>query len=316
MNRASRQLLTLLALVAALATTGIAEARTVKVVTSSTDFASIAREIGRDRVQAHSFFHGYQEPEIWVEDVFPSWIVRTSQADALLRIGLSADIWMDTVIEGAQNPRVAPDGPGYVDGSRGISVIEVPAGATDRSLGEIHIQGNPHYLLDPVNAKIVADNILQGLERAAPDDAEFFRKNARDFLARLDAALPRWEQAARGLRGKKLAAYHKTWSYLARRYGLVVVGYCEPKPGIEPSPADVRRLTDTMAREGARLIIHAPVESPRIPEAVAREVQRRVGQPVKVMKLPAHVGGVPEAKDYFALIDYLIATLSESLAGT
>lgn len=290
-----------------------AQGRPLKIVTSSTDLAAIAREIGRERVEPYSFFYGYQEPEIWVEDVFPSWLVRASRADALLRIGLAADIWMDTVIEGAQNPRLAPDGPGYVDVSRGIAVLEVPTGRTDRSLGEIHIQGNPHYLLDPANARIAAENILHGLERVAPADADYFRRNARDFEARLDAALARWDQAARGLRGKKLAAYHKTWSYFARRYGLDVVGYCEPKPGIEPSPADVRSLTETMVREGARLIVHAPVESPRIPEAAAREVQQRTGQPVRVLRLPAHVGGVPEVKDYFQLIDSLIATLSAAL---
>lgn len=290
-----------------------AQGRPLKIVTSSTDLAAIAREIGRERVEPYSFFYGYQEPEIWVEDVFPSWLVRASRADALLRIGLAADIWMDTVIEGAQNPRIAPDGPGYVDASRGIAVLEVPTGRTDRSLGEIHIQGNPHYLLDPANARTAAENILHGLERVAPADADYFRRNARDFEARLDAALARWDQAARGLRGKKLAAYHKTWSYFARHYGLDVVGYCEPKPGIEPSPADVRTLTETMVREGARLIVHAPVESPRVPEAVAREVQQRTGQPVRVLKLPAHVGAGPEVKDYFQLIDSLIATLSAAL---
>ncbi len=306
-----QRLLVPLLTLAALLASATADARTLKIVTSSTDFASITQDIGRDRVQVHSFFYGYQEPEIWVEDVFPSWIVRASRADVLLRIGLSADLWIDSVIEGAQNAKIAADGAGYVDGSRGIAVLEVPVGRPDRSLGEIHIQGNPHYLLDPANAKTVADNILHGLTRASPEDAEFFRKNARDFAARIDAALPKWDHAARGLRAKKLAAYHKTWSYLARRFGLVVVGYCEPKPGIEPSPADVRQLTEAMTREGARLIIHAPVESPRIPEAVAREVERRAGQPVKVLKLPAHVGGVPEATDYFKLIDYLIARLSD-----
>ncbi|MBI4635179.1 MAG: zinc ABC transporter substrate-binding protein [Candidatus Rokubacteria bacterium] len=297
-----------------LAAPGVAGARAaLRVVTSSTDLASIAQEIGRERVQAHSFFRGDQEPEIWVEEIFPSWIVRAGRADALIRIGLFADIWMDTVIEGAHNRKIAPGGPGYVDASEGIAVLEVPSGRLDRSLGEIHVQGNPHYLLDPLNAKLVADNILRGLERVSPEDAVHFRKNAKDFAARVDAALPRWEDAGKSLRGRKLAAYHKTWSYLARRFGLVIVGYCEPKPGIEPSPADIRQLTETMVREDARLIIHEPVYSPRIPLAVAREVERRTGQPVTVLKLPAHVAGVPEAKDYCTFIDYLLRKLGDAL---
>lgn len=201
-----------------------AQALTLRVVTSSTDLASIAQEIGRERVQARSLFRGDQEPEMWVEEVFPSWIVRAARADGLVRIGLFADIWMDTVIEGAHNRKIAPGGPGHVDASEGIAVLEVPVGRVDRSLGEIHIQGNPHYLLDPLNAKIVGDNILRGLVRASPEDAEYFRGNAREFARRMDAALPRWEEAGKSLRGKKLAAYHRTWSYLARRFGLVVVG--------------------------------------------------------------------------------------------
>jgi zinc/manganese transport system substrate-binding protein len=274
--------------------------------------AAAAQALGQHRVQAYSFFRGDQEPELWVEEVFPSWMLRAARADLFLRIGLFADIWADAVVEGARNPKIFPGSP-LVDASQGIEVLEVPTGPVDRSLGEIHLQGNPHYLLDPLNAKVVAGNILRGLIHASPQDADFFRGNAEAFARRLDQAMLRWEALARPLRGKRLAAYHKTWSYLARRFGLEIVGCCEPKPGIEPSPADLRDLAETMAREGARLIIHAPVYSPRIPQAVAREVERRTGQPVRVMLLPAHVGSVPEAKDYFALFDYLLAKLVEAL---
>lgn len=299
----------------ALMTTGPREtdARTLRVVASSTDLVAIAQELGKDLLQGYSFFLGYQEPELWVDEVFPSWMLRAARADLFIRIGLFADVWADTVIEGARNPKIFPDCPGLVDASDGIEVLEVPTGRMDRSLGEIHLQGNPHYLLDPLNAKIVAANVLRGLIRASPGNAEFFRKNAEDFSRRIDHAIARWQTAAGPLRGKKLAAYHKTWSYLARRFGFEVVGYCEPKPGIEPSPADVRQLAETMTRERARLIIHAPVYSPRIPLAVAREVEKRTGQPVRVLMLPAHVGGVPEAKDYFALFDYLLAKLNNAL---
>jgi len=290
-----------------------AEARTLRVVASSTDLVAIAQEIGKDRVQGHSFFLGYQEPELWVEEVFPSWMLKAARADLFIRIGLFADVWADTVIEGARNPKIYSGSPFLVDASEGIVVLEVPTGTVDRSLGEIHIQGNPHYLLDPRNAKIVAANILRGLTRVSPDDAAFFRKNAEEFSRRIDQAMARWEVAARLLRGKKLAAYHKTWSYLAKRFGFEVVGYCEPKPGIEPSPVDIRQLAEIMTRERARLIIHAPVYSPRIPLAVAREVEKRTGQPVQVLMLPAHVGGVPEAKDYFSLFDYLLTKLEDAL---
>lgn len=294
-------------------THAVAAPRPLRIVASSTDLAWIAGEIGRECVRAESFFQGYQEPELWVEEVFPSWIVRARRADLVVRIGLFADVWMDTVIEAARNRAIAPGGPGYVDASEGIEVLEVPTGRIDRSQGEIHVQGNPHYLLDPANARIVAANVLRGLERVAPGGAEAFRRNADALERRLGAALPRWAEAARDLRGRKLAAYHRTWSYLARRFGFTVVGYCEPTPGVEPSPADVQQLVEAMIRERARLIIHAPVYSPRIPQAVAREVERRTSEAVRVLELPAHVGGVSEAGAYFAFIDYLIARLDQAL---
>jgi zinc/manganese transport system substrate-binding protein len=284
-----------------------AAAKTIRIMASSTDLVAIAQEIGKDRIQGYSPFAGNQEPELWVEEVFPSWAMRAARADLYMRIGLFADVWAETLIVDSRNPRIHPGEPGFVDASEGIAVLEVPTGKVDRSMGEIHIQGNPHYLLDPLNAKIVADNILRGLIRVSPGDADFFRKNAEDFKARIDRAMERWQEMARPLRGKKLAAYHKTWSYLARRFGFQVVGYCEPKPGIEPSPRDLQDLIETMKREKATLIIHAPVYSPRIPEFVAGQIGG------KVRMLPAHVGGVPEAKDYFALFDYLLQSMVEAL---
>jgi zinc/manganese transport system substrate-binding protein len=288
-------------------------ARTLRVVGSSTDLMAIAKEIGKERVESYSPFPGYQEPELWVEEVFPSWIIKASRADSYVRIGLFADIWAETLITDARNPRIDPGSPGYVDASQGIQVLEVPTGPVDRTMGEIHIQGNPHYLLDPLNAKIVADNILRALVAVSPPDAAFFEANATDFKRRIDDAMPRWQSMAAPLRGKKLVTYHKTWSYFLQRFGLEAVGYVEPKPGIEPSPQDIRNLVNAMVREKVRLIIHAPVYHPRLPQAVAQQVQRQLGEPVKVLKLPAHVQGTPEATDYFALFDYLLTALREAL---
>jgi len=291
-------------------------ARKIRVVGSSTDLIEIAKEIARDRVEVYSPFPGYQEPELWVEEVFPSWAIRASRADMYIRIGLFADVWAETLILDSRNGKIFPGEAGYVDASMGIPVLEVPTEPVDRSRGEIHIQGNPHYLLDPLNAKIVADNILRALVRISPEDAGFFRGNAEDFKRRIDRAMVRWQEATKPLHGKKLAAYHKTWSYLARRFGFEVVGYCEPKPGIEPSPRDIRNLVDVMVREKARLIIHEPVYSPRIPNAVAREVERQTGHAVRVLRLPIHVGGVPEATDVFTMFDAICDRFDAAMKGS
>ena len=282
-------------------------------VGSSTDFTSIAKEIGGDRIQVYAPLPGYQEPELYIEEVFPSWIIQASRADGYVRIGLFADVWADSLMIDARNPRIDPGAPGHVDASQGIHVLEIPTGPVDRSRGEIHLQGNPHYLLDPLNGKIVADGILRALIAISPEDADFFTANAEDFKRRIDEAMVRWQEMAAPLRGKKLAAYHRTWSYLLKRFGLDIVGYVEPKPGIAPSPLEIRNLVDTMVRQEVRLIIHAPVYHPRIPNAVARQVIDQIGEPVTVLLLPAHVGGVPEADDYFAMFDYLLTTLNEVL---
>lgn len=288
-------------------------AAALRVVGSSTDLTAIAKEIGKDRISVYSPFPGSQEPELWVEEVFPSWIVKALRADMYIRIGLFADVWAETLITDARNPRIDPGAPGHVDASEGVRVLEAPSGSVSRSLGEIHIQGNPHYLLDPLNAKIVADNILHSLVAIAPQDRAFFEANAADFKRRIDEALPKWLDMAAPLRGVKLAAYHKTWSYFVNRFGLQVVGYVEPKPGIEPSPQDIRNLTSAMVREKVRLIIHAPVYHPRLPKAVARQVSEQLGSPVKVLKLPAHVGGERAVKSYFELFLFVINALIEEL---
>ncbi len=292
---------------------GQSMAAALRIVGSSTDLIAIAKEIGKDRVKVYAPFPGSQEPELWVEEVFPSWIIKASRADMYIRIGMFADVWAEALITDARNPRIDPGSPGHVDASEGVHVLEVPSGAVSRSLGEIHIQGNPHYLLDPLNAKIVADNILRGLVAISPQDTAFFEANAADFKRRVDEALPQWLDMAAPLRGKKLAAYHKTWSYFMHRFGIEVVGYVEPKPGIEPSPQDIRNLTSAMVRGKARLIIHAPVYNPKLPKAVARQVSEQLGSPVKVLKLPAHVGGVREVKGYFELFPYVIGALLEAM---
>jgi len=282
-------------------------AKPINVVTSSTDFASIAKEIGKDRVEAFSPFKGYQEPELWVEEVFPSWMLKAAKADMYVRIGLLADVWADVVIEGSRNKKIFPGEAGYVDASEGIEVLDVPTAKVDRASGEIHLQGNPHYLLDPLNGKIVADNLLKGLIRISPENADFFRANAEDFKARIDQAMGPWQVAAKPLEGAKLAAYHETWTYLARRFGFRIVGYCEPKPGVPPTPLDLEKLIGVMKTEGVKAIIKAPVYPDKIPNFIAGQTG------AKVYTLPAHVEGVPEAKDYFALFDYLIAKLNEAV---
>jgi ABC-type Zn uptake system ZnuABC Zn-binding protein ZnuA len=280
-------------------------AKTIKIVTSTTDFAAIAREIGKDRVEAFCPFKGFQEPELWVEEVFPSWMMKAAKADLYVRIGLMADVWAEVLIEGSRNKKIFPGESGYIDASKGIEVLDVPTSRVDRAQGEIHLQGNPHYLLDPLNGKIVADNILEGLIQVSPENADFFKANAENFKARIDQATVKWLEAAKPLQGTKLVSYHESWTYLARRFGFKMVGYCEPKPGVPPTPNDLEKLIGIIKTQGVKMIIKEPVYPDKIPNFVAGQTG------AKVYSLPAHVEGVPEAKDYFSMFDYLIAKLIE-----
>ena len=154
-------------------------------------------------MQVYAPLPGYQEPELYIEEVFPSWIIKASRADGYIRIGLFADIWADILVIDARNPLIYPGAPGHVDASQGIHVLEVPTGPVDRSRGEIHLQGNPHYLLDPLNAKIVADSILRALVAMSSEEADFFTANTEDFKRRIDEAMGRWQEMGRALAGQE-----------------------------------------------------------------------------------------------------------------
>lgn len=281
----------------------------VRVMASSTDLAWLAREVGAGRVDAFAPLPGTQEPELWVDDVFPSWLVRAARADLYIRIGMSADVWAESVVDGSRNPRIAPGSPGDCDASAGAAHIEVPDNP-DRSRGEIHLGGNPHYLLDPVQAKQVADVVAACLARVDPAGADAYGKAAAALKARLAEAQVRWDAKAAPLKGRKFAAYHRTWSHSAARFGYSVVGYVEPKPGVEPSPRDLAALEETLRRDGVGAILMEPVHPRRVAEAVAR----RTG--AKVFVLPAHVGGAPGTDDYFAFVDVVLDRLLEAASAS
>jgi ABC-type Zn uptake system ZnuABC Zn-binding protein ZnuA len=278
------------------------------IMTSNVDHAWIAKRIGGDLVETYTPHKGYQEPELtWVDEIFPSWIIRAKRADGYVRYGLYADVWADTLIDASGNPRIKVGGPGYLDPTGGFEILEIPAGPVDRRMGDLHVFGNPHYLLDPANAIPVARKTADWLATLIPDRKATLEANLREFLSELDLKLKAWEIKAAPLRGKNLATYHRTWSYFAKRFGLNVVGVIEPKPGIEPTPRDLETLIAAMKVNPTPVIIKAPVYSDKWPNYVAQ----RVGYPVKIRTLGAHVGGDKGVETYFDLFDYLIDNLLE-----
>ncbi len=298
-------------LLVALAVAGAAPAQAgqrLRVITTSTDLKALAEEVGGDLVEVESLTRGFQNQHN--VEARPSFMLKLSRADLFVRIGLDHEPWIEPVMEGARNPRILPGAPGHVEAWRGVELLEVPQGRVDRSMGDIHALGNSHIWLDPENVKIMAHNIAEGLKRVDPGDAATFDQNWRRFAQRVDAALPGWTQKLAPIRGAKIVTYHTDLPYFARRFGLVVAGTVEPKPGIPPSPAYVAELVQRIRAERIPLLMVVSYYDDRLPKRIGEEAG------AKVLIVPLSVGGAKGIDTYFALIEYLVNEVAAALAGT
>lgn len=285
-----------------------AAARTkLRVITTSTDLRALADEVGGDRVEAESLTRGFQNQHS--VEVRPSYMLKLAKADLFIRIGLDHEPWAEQVLEGARNPRILPGAPGYVEAWRGVELLEVPQGRVDRSQGDIHTAGNTHIWLDPENAKVMAHNIAEGLKRLAPADAALFDRNRQRFAERVDASLRGWTQKLAPFRDTKIVTYHSDLPYFARRFGLVVAGYVEPKPGIPPSPSYIAELIQRIRAEKVPLLVVVNYYDERLPKRIGEEAG------IKVLSVPLSVGGAKEVDTYVALLDHLVDALAGALAG-
>jgi ABC-type Zn uptake system ZnuABC Zn-binding protein ZnuA len=267
----------------------------VQVVTTTTDLAAIAREVGGDRAEVTSIAVGFQDPHF--VDAKPSFLLKLQKADLFVEVGLELELgWAPTLLSNARNSRIAPGGPGFVDASAGIERLEVP-NAADRSAGDIHPYGNPHYWLDPANGKRIAGNIVAGLKRVDSAGAAAYDANLAAFDSKLDAALARWAELAKPLAGASVVAYHNLYPYFERRFGFHSVAFVEPKPGIPPSGKYIGELAESMKHDGVRLILMSTFYD----QKTAKLLAKLAGG--EVVTLASSVDGVPEATDYFSLFD-------------
>lgn len=276
------------------------------VVSSIPALGSLAKEVGGERVEVESLGKGYQDPH-FVEPK-PSLMLVLNRADLLLHVGLELEIgWLPPLVLGARNPKIQPGEPGNLDCSRAIPVLDVPHTKVDRSMGDIHPQGNPHYWLPPGNAKIIAKEIARRLEQLDPDGRAAYEKNLAAFDARVEAKEKEWAPLAARLKGAKVATYHKSWSYVSQWLGLEEIGYVEPKPGIPPDPQHLARLIGVMKEDGAKLLLVEDFYN----KSVAALVAEKAG--AKLLTLPTDVGATPAIKDWFALVDAVLKALSSSV---
>lgn len=281
-------------------------AERLRVITSTPDFAAIAVEVGGDQVDVFSLAKGTQNPHF--VDARPSFIVELNRADMLIEGGLELEIgWLPPLLLSARNPHIQPNAPGRVVAALNVPILEVPTFRVDRSMGDVHPAGNPHFTLDPDNGKIVAETIADALIRIHPQDTAVFQANLERCKNTLDAKIQQWVAQMEPFRGAKVVSYHKTYNYFIERFGLDLVSTVEPKPGVPPSPAHVEALTALMKAQGVRVVMLEPYYVRALPDVISRETG------AQILILPTMPGGVPEVQTYADVFQYNINTLTNAL---
>jgi zinc/manganese transport system substrate-binding protein len=269
----------------------------LNVIATTEDLASIGREVGGDRITIESIAKGYQDPH-YVE-AKPSFILKLQRADLLVVVGRELEIgWLPPLIQQSRNGKIQVGGEGYLDASLTAQILEIPNGNITRAMGDVHPFGNPHYWTDPENGKRIAKAISEKLSQFRTGDRAYFDQRLADFTSRLDAAEKQWLAMMAPYKGTKVVTYHNSFPNFAERFGLNVVGYVEPRPGIPPTPQHTLDLINEMKRQNIKLVLVEPYFDLKTPMSIGRETG------AEVLVMPPSVGGVKEVTDYFKLFDY------------
>jgi ABC-type Zn uptake system ZnuABC Zn-binding protein ZnuA len=288
-----------------LAAAAPAWARVVDVVTTSTDLKALVEAVGRDAVRVTSLAPPVHEPH--AVDLKPGQLLALKSAELLVRVGLDHEPWLLPVLESADGKRFRPGSPAVLDCSKGIALLPADAGR-GRDERAAHLDGNPHYWLDPDNARPITAGIRDALARIAPSARDSFEHNRTGFLAQLDERLERWTRAMAPFRGTRIAVVHDTWAYFARRFGLVVAGTVEPWPGVPPTPEHLADLVRKMRASNVRLLISGPEANAAMIGLVAAQSGARP------LTLFSSVGGDAAARSYVGLFDVNIKRVTDALA--
>jgi zinc/manganese transport system substrate-binding protein len=276
----------------------------LKIVTTLTDYADIAKQIGDDKVEVHSVMKGPEN----VHNVIakPTEMVYLNKADLFVHSGLDTEPWRDNLMKGARNPKILDNKPGSVDMSSGIELKEVPTGKIGRDQGDVHAYGNPHYTLNPQNAQRMAATLVKAMMQADPANAEFYKKNAVKFVNEMAGLSNQIKKDFAPYAGLKVVTFHKAWTYFADAVDIDIVGTIEPHPAITPSPAQVKATVDLMKQQDVKVVICETYDDSKLAQYVADQAG------AKMIVLPDHVLGVQEAKTYQELFNYDVKKLIEA----
>lgn len=277
----------------------------VRVIATLPVFAKLAKAIGGERVEVAAIASPIQDPHF--VDAKPRYIVEAGRADVFIEAGMDLEVsWAPLVREQSRNATIQMGGAGWLDASGHVRKLGVPVGRVDRSRGDVHPYGNPHYWLDPLNAVPLTADIALALSRVDPANAGLYNDRRREFLAALDRRMDAWRREMAPLRGTPIVSYHESWEYFANRFGLEILGHLEPKPGIPPSPSHLARLMDRMKARKAELILQEPYYEERNPRLVARETGATV---VRIRNQPE------EDETYLEFMDYIVDTILSAARG-
>jgi len=287
----------------------VAEAKKLNIVTSTTDMAALTQEVGGDKVNVDSIAKGYQDPHF--VEAKPSFLLKLRQADLLISVGLQLEIgWLPPLITQSGNARIQVGAPGYLDASQFAEILDIPQGQVTRAEGDVHPLGNPHYWLDPDNGRRIARGISNKLADMDPSDSAYFQQRFQDFDKRLSAAEQKWDAEMKPYRGRKVVTYHRSFPNFAKHFGLNVIGYVEPRPGIPPTPSHTMDMIQQMKRENCKVVLVEPYFDLKTPQSIGRATSAQV-----VVYLPS-VGGEKGVDDYFKLFDYDIDIISKAFKVT
>jgi len=284
-------------------------AAALTVVTTTSDLAAIVTEVGGDKVTVTSLAKGYQDPHF--VEAKPSFVLLLNKAQLLVVVGKELEIgWLPPLVTQSRNPRIQPGAEGYLDASQGARILDLPSGAVTRAMGDVHPEGNPHYWLDPENGGRIARSTAAKLAQLDAPNAATYQQREQDFERRLAAAVQRWKAQLAPYKGLKVITYHRSWTNFADAFGLNVIGFVEPKPGIPPTPQHTLDVINAMKAEKVKLILVEPYFDLKTPNSIASNTGG------KVLVMTPSVGGVPAAGDYFKLFDYDVALLLTAIKET
>ena len=300
--------MTVMALMFSFSAFAVAQSK-LNVIATTEDLASIAAEVGGDHITVESIAKGYQDPHF--VEAKPSFILKLQKADILILVGRELEIgWLPVLINQSRNAKIQQGAPGYLDASLQARILDVPTGQVTRAEGDVHPLGNPHYWMDPENGKIIAKEIFDTLVKMRPNERTYYEPRLNDFVTRVSAGEKRWLDMMAPYKGTKVVKYHRSFSNFADRFGLNVVGYVEPKPGIPPTPQHNLDLINQMKKDNVKIVLVEPYFDVKTPNAIGRDTG------AQVLIMPPSVGGTKDVTDYIKLFDSNINMLVTAIKKT